>query len=87
MDNGGKGSFAGRGVGWSGLSALDVIVADYMGRWPRMVWGRAVGAGDGLGLTMVGQDGERGFDSTLTALGFSGGGVTRVALGGQPGSE
>ena len=29
---------------WSGLSALDVIVADYLGRWPRLVWDRVVGA-------------------------------------------
>jgi hypothetical protein len=33
------------GRGWSGLSALVVFVADYLGRWPRRVWGRAVGAG------------------------------------------
>jgi hypothetical protein len=33
------------GMGWNGLSALVVVVAVYLGRWPRLVWGRAVGAG------------------------------------------
>jgi len=54
MDNGGNGSFARRGVGWSWLSALDVIVADYLGRWPRLVWSRAVGAGNVKGSRIDG---------------------------------
>jgi hypothetical protein len=33
-----------------GLSALDVIVVDYLGRWPRLVWGRDVGVGGWAGI-------------------------------------
>jgi hypothetical protein len=38
------------GRDWSGLSALVVIVAVYLGRWPRLVWGCAVGAGCWVGM-------------------------------------
>ena len=45
----GDGEWLGAFGGWNGPSALMTFTDCYLGRWPRLVWGRAVGARGGAG--------------------------------------